>query len=149
MKKLTIIVASIVAMLGVAITPLVPATVYAQSSQVGEGACKAQNGTWNDTTKNCDGVENGDLMPIIKTVINIMLFIVGILSVIMIVFGGIRYVTSAGNKTAVDSAKNTIIYSVVGLVVAIVAFALVNWVFSSITTPVPAPAPTTPATPTP
>jgi hypothetical protein len=61
-----------------------------------------------------------------------MLFIVGVLSVIMIVFGGIRYTTSTGDKGRIDSAKNTIIYAVVGLVVAILAFALVQWVFSAL-----------------
>jgi high-affinity Fe2+/Pb2+ permease len=51
----------------------------------------------------------------------------------MIIFGGIRYTTSTGDKTRVDNAKNTIIYAVVGLVVAIVAYALVNWVFGAVT----------------
>jgi hypothetical protein len=69
---------------------------------------------------------------IITTIINVLLFIVGILCVVMIVFGGIRYTTSAGNKQAVDGAKNTIIYAVVGLIVAIVAYALVNWVFNAV-----------------
>jgi len=69
---------------------------------------------------------------IVTTIINVLLFIVGILCVIMIIFGGIRYTTSTGDKTRVDAAKNTIIYAVVGLVVAIVAYALVNWVFGSL-----------------
>jgi len=67
---------------------------------------------------------------VVNTVINVMLFIVGILCVIMIIFAGIRYVTSAGDKGKVDTAKNTIVYSIVGLIVAIVAYALVNWVFA-------------------
>jgi len=71
---------------------------------------------------------------IVTTVINIMLFVIGILCVIMIIFGGIRYTTSTGDKTKVDAAKNTIIYAVVGLIVAIVAWALVNWVFGALTT---------------
>jgi hypothetical protein len=70
---------------------------------------------------------------IVNTVINVMLFIIGILCVIMIIFGGIRYTTSTGDKTRVDNAKNTIIYAVVGLIIAIVAYALVNWVFGSLT----------------
>jgi hypothetical protein len=70
---------------------------------------------------------------IVTTIINVMLFIVGILCVIMIVFGGIRYTTSTGDKGRIDNAKNTIIYAVVGLIVAIVAYALVNWVFEAFT----------------
>ena len=62
------------------------------------------------------------------TVINTMLFIVGILSVIMIIYAGIRYATAHGDKGQVESAKNTLIYAIVGLVVSILAYALVNWV---------------------
>ena len=65
---------------------------------------------------------------IVTTVINTMLFIVGILAVIMIIFSGIRYTTAHGDKGQVESAKNTLIYSIVGLVVAIIAYAVVNWV---------------------
>lgn len=67
---------------------------------------------------------------IVNTVINTMLFIVGILSVVMIIFAGIRYVTAHGDKGQVESAKNTLIYAIVGLIVAIVAYALVGWVTS-------------------
>ena len=69
---------------------------------------------------------------IVTTVINVMLFVIGILCVVMIIFGGIRYTTSTGDKGRVDSAKNTIIYAVVGLIVAMVAYALVNWVFTAL-----------------
>ena len=66
---------------------------------------------------------------VITDIINIMLFIVGILAVIMLIFGGIRYVTSTGDQTRVTGAKNTIMYAIIGLVVAILAYAIVNWVF--------------------
>lgn len=71
---------------------------------------------------------NTNLMGIVGTVINTMLFIVGILAVIMIIYAGIRYTTAHGDKSQVESAKNTLTYAIVGLVVAIIAFALVNWV---------------------
>jgi len=139
MKKIVMIVVSAVAVLGMGAAILAPTAVYAgddscaglPSKQIAAcSACVAGGYTW--ANGKCD--EGGqDLNSIIHTVINVMLFIVGILSVIMIIFGGIRYVTSAGNKTQVDNAKNTIIYAVVGLVVAIVAFALVQWVFTSLT----------------
>ena len=69
---------------------------------------------------------------IIHTIINVMLYIIGILSVIMIIWGGITYTTSRGKDDKVKTAKNTILYSVVGLVVAMVSWAIVNWVFTSI-----------------
>ena len=75
-------------------------------------------------------VNNGDpaLETRFKDVINIMLFIIGAIAVIMIIYGGIRYTTSAGDSSHVKAAKDTILYAVVGLVVAILAFAIVNFV---------------------
>lgn len=74
-------------------------------------------------------VGNGGL---VSQIINILLFAIGIISVIMIIIGGLRYVISGGNSTAVTAAKNTILYAIVGLVVAIFAFAIINWVLDSI-----------------
>ena len=71
---------------------------------------------------------------VITTIINTMLFIVGLLAVIMIIYAGIRFVTAHGDEKQVESARQTIIYSVVGLIVAILAYALVNWVFSQFKT---------------
>jgi hypothetical protein len=82
-----------------------------------------------------EGQQTGSLFgngSIVNNVINIMLFIVGILCVVMIVYGGIRYTISRGDKGEVEGAKNTIMYAIIGLIVAIVAYALVNWVFTSI-----------------
>lgn len=68
---------------------------------------------------------------IFKTVTNVLLFIIGAISVIMLIIGGIRYVVSGGDSSAVTGAKNTILYAVVGIVVAILAYALVNFVITS------------------
>ena len=65
---------------------------------------------------------------IFTQVTNILLFLIGVLSVIMLIFGGLRYVISGGNSKSVESAKNTILYAIVGLVVAILAYAIVNFV---------------------
>lgn len=69
-----------------------------------------------------------DVPGIIKTVVNTMLFLVGALAVIMIIYGGILYTTSGGDSKRVEKAKNTLVYSIVGLVVAIFAYAVVYWV---------------------
>jgi len=63
---------------------------------------------------------------------NTLLFIIGALSVIMIIIGGLRYVTSGGNPTSVTAAKNTILYAIVGLVVAFLAFAAITFVLGSL-----------------
>ena len=65
---------------------------------------------------------------VFEIVVNVLLFIIGAVSVIMLIYGGIRYTTSGGNANSVTAAKNTIMYSIVGLVIAILAFAVVNFV---------------------
>jgi Type IV secretion system pilin len=71
---------------------------------------------------------------IFTIIVNILLFIIGAISVIMLIIGGIRYTVSGGDAAAVTGAKNTILYAIIGLVVAFLAFAVVNWVLGSLTT---------------
>ena len=73
-----------------------------------------------------------DANVVIKNVTNIMFFIIGAVSVIMLIYGGIRYTTSGGNTNSVTAAKNTIMYSIIGLVVAILAFAVVQFVVNQV-----------------
>lgn len=69
---------------------------------------------------------------IFTTITNVMLFAVGAVSVIMVVIGGLRYVISGGNSGNITTAKNTILYAVIGLIISILAYALVNFVISSL-----------------
>lgn len=71
---------------------------------------------------------------IFKTITNVMLFIIGAVSVIMLIIGGIRYTVSGGDSAAVTGAKNTILYAIVGIVVALLAFAVVNFVLTQFAT---------------
>ncbi len=87
-----------------------------------DGACKG-----NGKTEVCKA-KSDSINPVIRTVINTLLFVIGTLSVIMIIVGGIKYVTSDGDSSRITSAKNTILYSVVGLIVALLAFAIVSFV---------------------
>lgn len=91
------------------------------SAQVSEGINTATTSEMKG--KSIDG-DNG----LIKTVVNVLLWTVGILSVIMIIFSGLRYITSAGDASKTKSAQSTLTYSVVGLIVAIMAYAIVNMV---------------------
>ncbi len=68
---------------------------------------------------------------IFKTITNVMLFVIGAVSVIMLIIGGIRYTVSNGDSTAVQNAKNTIMYAIIGIIVALIAFAVVNFVVTS------------------
>ena len=66
-----------------------------------------------------------------RTLTNVMLYLIGAISVIMLIIGGLRYVVSGGDSSAVQAAKNTILYAVVGIIVAILAYAVVSFVISS------------------
>ncbi len=64
----------------------------------------------------------------VSNIINILIFSAGIVAVILIIVGGIRYVVSQGDEKSIEGAKNTILYAVIGLVIAILAYAIVNFV---------------------
>lgn len=68
---------------------------------------------------------------IFTKITDVLLFIIGAISVIMLIIGGIRYVVSGGDSSAVTGAKNTILYAVIGIVVALLAYALVHFVITS------------------
>jgi hypothetical protein len=72
------------------------------------------------------------------TITNILLFIIGAVAVVMLIIGGIRYVVSAGDQNAVTSAKNTILYAIIGIVVAFLAYAAVNFVTAQLAPKPPA-----------
>jgi cytochrome bd-type quinol oxidase subunit 2 len=87
----------------------------------------------NLTSDLCKGAMGDSVENRIPRIVNTLLFIVGLLSVIMIIYGGITYVTSAGDQSKVVKAKQTITYAVVGLVVSILAFAIVSFVVGQVT----------------
>ena len=89
-------------------------------------ACSGQS-----TDGVCGATSSGDFTTLMKNIVNILFVVLGIASVLMIIIGGIRYTTSNGDSGQVTSAKNTIMYAVVGLVVAIMAYAIVNFVLGS------------------
>ena len=82
----------------------------------------------------CDGCPSelfGDT-GVFKQVTNTILYIVGIVAVIMLIIGGIKYVVSGGDSKKVTDAKNTVLYAIIGLVICFLAFAIVNFVISSL-----------------
>lgn len=71
---------------------------------------------------------------VFTTLSNVLLFVIGALSVIMLIIGGLRYVLSGGNGAAVTAAKNTILYAIIGIIVAMLAYAIVHFVINSFAT---------------
>lgn len=77
----------------------------------------------------------GDPKKVVKNIVDIILFIVGAAAVIVIIISGLRYTMSAGNQQTVTAAKNTLVYAVIGLLVAIFAYAMVAWIFDVVIGP--------------
>lgn len=122
MKRIKLLIATfVVAMFGV--FALVPATPVSALDPL-EGVCTGAN---NDTQV-CKNKDDDTVDNLIGDVINTLLFVIGALSVVMIIVAGIFYVISTGDSGKVAKAKNTLMYSIVGLVVAFLAYAIVNWV---------------------
>lgn len=115
--KLLILAAVTTVSVGLAVAPSVDAACSNAKDCISSGVDSA-GGSGAPTS--IDGI--------IQTIVNILLFLLGAISVIMIVIGGFKYATSQGDSSSLSSAKNTILYAVIGLVVAIAAFAIVNFV---------------------
>lgn len=103
-------------------------SVLSTASLSGSVSAQVSKGIDTATTSEMQGKSIDGKDGLIKTVVNILLWAVGILSVIMIIFSGFRYITSSGDTSKTKSAQSTLIYSVVGLIVAIMAWAIVNMV---------------------
>lgn len=96
--------------------------VLAFSAQEGAEAARA-----DDMPRELLGADG-----VITRATNIVLYVVGAVSVIMLVWGGFRYIISGGDSKKVTDAKNTILYAIIGLIIAIMAYAIVNFVLNAI-----------------
>jgi hypothetical protein len=93
----------------------------------------------------CGRDSNGRAIPcsdsalnnLITQVINIFSIIVGVIAVIMIIYGGFRYITSGGDSGKIGEAKNTIVFALVGLVIVALAQFIVKFVLNRISQPTP------------
>lgn len=120
MKNIAKVILSVVMCGLVAVVPVFGASALTLQ----EGAEAAQ----------CDGCPSnlfGD-SGVFRQVTNTILYVVGIIAVIMLIIGGIRYVVSGGDSKKVTDAKNTVLYAIIGLVVCFLAFAIVNFVISAL-----------------
>ena len=124
MKKIKLMILGLVMCLG--LFCLVPSTSAYY-------ICK-DGATVSEKSK-CTGDQGLDLWDTLKNIINVVLGIVGIISVFMIIIGGISYTTSSGDTGKVKKAKDTILYSVIGLVVALLSFAIVDLVLDNVFRP--------------
>lgn len=133
MKKLMTSLKSllVVPVLALAFAAVVPATAtYADTADncpeeltIGNGAQCSKGTSQQEDLFGPTGV--------FKKITDVLLFIIGAVAVIMLVIGGIRYTISGGDQNQVTAAKNTILYAIIGIIVAILAYAIIGFVTGS------------------
>lgn len=96
------------------------ATPAAAQNPMKDQVTKGTQATGTDTSTSFEGG--------IKQIVNVLLFLIGAISVVVIIIGGIMYVVSAGDSNTTKRAKDTILYAVVGLIISLLAYAIVNFV---------------------
>jgi hypothetical protein len=85
------------------------------------------------TGVNTVGAQNAnDFTNMVINILNGVIGVLGLVCVVVIIIGGINYMTSSGDAGKVKKGKDTILYGLIGLVICILAFALVNFVISNI-----------------
>ncbi len=96
---------------------------------------KVSNVTFSSVAQcnmNGNDLKGSDLMGTLQTIITVVLGVLGIVAVVIIILGGVQYVTSSGDPGKVKKAKDTIMYGIIGLLIALLAYAIVNFVLSSV-----------------
>ena len=129
LKKIKTTLISLMAAAALIVPLAVPASVYAatltESLCGGTGLTLSEDGTTCEDNK-AETTVNGT----ISLALNIFSAVVGIIAVVMIIVGGVKYITSQGESANITSAKNTILYALVGLVVVALAQVIVRFVLN-------------------
>ena len=128
----------ITALLGAATLILVPLAVPALASAdnaIQTGVCGAANSLQLSNDGGCAGTSTGTdaVNHFITQIVNVFSVVVGVVAVIMIIVGGFRYITSGGDSNNISSAKNTIIYAIIGLIIVALAQFIVQFVLNKVT----------------
>lgn len=115
-------------------TSLALVQVHAQGATpdaINTGLCDGVKAATGGTTCDEDATNpNGTVTSVIRKIINLFSLIVGAVSVIMIIYGGFKYITSGGNDGNVSGAKNTILYAVIGLIIVALAQVIVRFILT-------------------
>lgn len=113
-------------MFALAVSTVAPTTASAADCPItAQGGADCSKGTDTPTELFGEG-------SVFKTITNVALYVIGGISVLMLIYGGLRYTISGGDTKNVTDAKNTILYAVVGIIVAVMAYAIVNFVLTNL-----------------
>lgn len=116
----------------VSTTPAFAATAC-DTAQIGSSVASDPLGSGADCSRG--GSQKTNLFGsggIFTVAANTLIFLIGAIAVIYLIIGGLRYVTSGGDSKAVTAAKDTILYAIIGIVVAVISFALVSFVVTAL-----------------
>ncbi len=129
-KKLKQMLVSAAAFSLFAAPVLAPVAVHAAESDLRGSLCGGTSISLTTASNDCETGEEGtnQVNNAVKLGLNLFSAIVGIIAVVMIIVGGIKYITSSGDSGNITSAKNTIMYAVIGLVVVALAQIIVKFV---------------------
>jgi cytochrome bd-type quinol oxidase subunit 2 len=119
--------------LGVGTLAFTGARIHAAAIDPKGQACEALGLASTGTNGECSGPNN--INSVLKFAINLFSLVVGVAAVIMIIVGGLKYILSQGEGSNTASAKNTILYAIVGLVVVALAQIIVVFVLKKATAP--------------
>jgi hypothetical protein len=114
-----------------------PVPTQSTGGSVADNVCKgvlsAETGTFESgaTIESCAQDAEDGFGYLVRRIINIFSIVVGAVSVIMIIIGGFRYIISGGDSAGVSSAKNTILYAVVGLVIVLFAQVIIRFILTN------------------
>lgn len=135
-QKLKLLILSLSSFIFLAAPFAFSATVSADTAvDIGKSVCSGTNGDLSSagTQTGCTDTNVSTFDKYVKFALNLLSIIVGIAAVIMIIFGGFRYITSGGKQESVTGAKNTILYAVIGLVIVALAQVIVHFVLTEST----------------
>lgn len=132
MKKISLFLAGVLLLTGLL---ALKSSVFATNPADTQSAVCTGIGITDNTSGDCT-VDNGSSVnSLIHTVIRILSFVVGVAAIIMIILAGFKYVTARGESAAIASAKTTLIYAFVGLLIAALAQVMVRFVFRQAVNP--------------
>jgi len=125
MKRIRLFMAACAVFIGMG--GMVPAVAMADSAQ--STVC-----TTLGSNSSCTSTPHGSvsLSKVVTAIINIFSVIIGVTAVIMIMVGGFRYITSGGDSSNITSAKNTVVYAIIGLVIVAMAQFIVKFVLDKL-----------------
>ncbi len=134
MKKLSTFFISLALLAGLAAPVFAP--MAAQAATNTKDLCEGSGGKWDADASlpnggSCKSSDGRTVTGTLQQLTDVLIFLVGAIAVVMIIVGGLRYVTSSGDQNSLSGAKNTILYAVIGLIVAFMAYAIVHFVFAA------------------